>query len=400
MGMGWLMRRGGVAVGLAGLGLMALASAPAWAATTGSPTLSGEASPCVTGPAPNPTSQPPGVCSAEPTAVKATWSDPTVQSLSLSWVTTGRPKGAPAPPSGTVSLNPKAPGACTTTSGKTSCSWPWPTALERNHAVLNGTYQLTPCLSGPGTGCLASPLLAPASIAIAAPPSQPTGVVVSSVGGADPAALVAWTANPEPDLTGYQVERDGHVVWSCVTGTAPAAGQPAVTCPAPPSMTDHPGVGVWAYSVIARRYGAAGDALVSSPAATVAPTGIGLTALTVAPGGGLSLPQVPVLPGAIYGSTAGGSGAPSSPSGQGAAPGSRPQSSPGTVAADPGYSSSLPYGAGSSASTLPGTDAAALSESGPTRPDVNTIATFALGVLILALAAHLLYLRGRVVQQR
>jgi hypothetical protein len=296
----------------------------------------------------------------------------------------------------TVSLNPKAPGACTTTSGKTSCSWPWPTTLERNHAVLNGTYQLAACLSAPGTACLVSPLLAPTSIAIAAPPSTPAAAGVRAVGGGDPAAVVAWKANPEPDLAGYQVGRDGRVVWSCVVGTPPSA--PAVACPSPPSMTDHPGVGVWDYSVTAERYGATGNALVASPAATIAPAGIGLTALTVAPGGELNVPRIPVLPGAIYGAKPNGPAAAGSSSAPAVAA-TTPQASPGPAAIDPGYSSALPYGGGS-ASTLPGTDSAALSEPGPTHPDVNTIATFALGALILALAAHLLYLRGRVVRHR
>ena len=386
---------GAFAFAVAALSVLALAG-PARAATSSPPPLSGGASPCI------PQSTTPGgsqgPCTLEPTHVGATWNGTAVLSLSLSWATTGRPKGAPAPSSPSAALDPHAPGACTTSGAQTSCSWPWPATLESNHTVLNGTYQLRACITPPGVSCIASPGSGPATIAIAAPPLTPTGTALQSGSGTDPAEVVSWSADPEPDVAGYQVDREGTPVWSCQVGTPAASGTQAVTCPSPPSATDHPGVGLWSYSVIAERYGASGNSLVASTPATLAPVGVDLTSL--APSSGVSqvqLPPIPFLP-AYAGGSAGSASSPSGSSAgvvHGGTTGS-PGGSSATATNDPGYSTTLPYGAAGRSATLPGADVAASKEPGPTGPDVNPVATFALGALVLALAVHLLYLRGLV----
>lgn len=81
-------------------------------------------------------------------------------------------------------------------------------------------------------------------------PSTPSGVSASNNGGT---ITVSWNGNPEPDITGYRVERDsggGFQSIGTVGGT---------------SMTDSPGAGSHSYRVVAIRYSPTQGSKSSSP---------------------------------------------------------------------------------------------------------------------------------------
>lgn len=325
-----------------------------------------------------------GPCTLTPARVTASWGGGLVASVSVQWATTGRPAGAPAPASTRTALSTSARGACKTVGGTTSCSWPWPGAMEDHGTVLNGTYQMQACVTATSSSCVAS-TFGPATVAVAAPPPSPASVSAQANGSSG--ATVTWAPVPVPDLAGYQVSRNGKPVWSCET-----ASSAALRCPANPSWTDQPGAGLFAYQVTAVRYGASGATMVASPPASSAPVAVGLAALNSGSGGSLNLPVPPVAPVPVGSGSVG--GAPGSAAGGSTTKRSGPGSAPTT---DGGYSSTLPYGA---ANTLPGADqVSAPAEPGPRGPDVVPAASLALGALLVALAAHLLVLRQEATRQ-
>jgi hypothetical protein len=250
--------------------------------------------------------------------------------------------------------------------------------------ILDGTYTLSECSDA--AKCASTLVKGSAhDIGLAVTPAAPRDVKASSTSGA---VTVTWSpsANPEPDLLGYAVARDGKVVYACSTdGAGPGAGTP---CSTPLSAVDDPATGTWSYTVSALRFGispAASDVVVSpaSPAASVeavAPAGYSSDGASNT-GGGLNLPPVvgvntavtvpPVLPVATSATTL-----------DGASPG---------VAALP---SNLSYGDDPVVRDPSGVSTAA-KENGPsTKPDAVPLGLLALALLALALAAHVYYLRA------
>jgi hypothetical protein len=187
---------------------------------------------------------------------------------------------------------------------------------------------------------------------------------------------VTWAPGPEPDLAGYQVTRNNVLVFACNLHGAPLPG--SVPCGSSLAYHDSPG-GAVSYGIVAKRFGEDSDPnhyLTSSPA-TVSVTGGSATI----PG----LPPVPAfgtpsfnIPGAPP-STASGSAGAGAGSGAASAP---------TTTVDPG-AGGLEYGV---------QDPAALGRAGGTGhvTDLANLALIAAGLLILAVAGHLLYLRGAV----
>jgi hypothetical protein len=198
---------------------------------------------------------------------------------------------------------------------------------------------------------------------------------------------LAWSpaAAPEPDLVGYRVSRNGQTLYACSTD---AAGAGALSrCQSPLSFSDLPPTGTWTYRVVALRFGidASAASVVASPAATVT---IPVIAAKTGPSGPVSLylPPVPIVespPGVT----------PVVP------PYVLPSASGPTTTIGPAGSQKLPYGSPArSAQSAPAQDPAALSsnakETGPKGPDVHSAAAIALGMIALALAVHVWYLRG------
>jgi hypothetical protein len=91
-----------------------------------------------------------------------------------------------------------------------------------------------------------------ASVKIANAPVAPSGVSASQSGGT---VTISWNANPESDITGYRVERDGSSIGN--TGGT--------------SMTDNPPAGDHNYRVIALRSSPVGEKA-SSPSAPASVT--------------------------------------------------------------------------------------------------------------------------------
>ncbi|MDQ6838780.1 MAG: hypothetical protein M3137_10735, partial [Actinomycetota bacterium] len=212
---------------------------------------------------------------------------------------------------------------------------------------------------------------APASVGLAVAPAPPGN---PRAAGSASAVTVTWAAGVEPDLAGYTVTRNDVAVFSCGLHGAPLPN--SVPCGASLAYTDHPNIGgMVGYAVVAKRFGLDGNPahdLTSLPAAT---------SIRLGSGGIAALPPIPVIGNPFV-----------------AAPVAPPTSAPVTgspsvpaTTVDPG-SGSLEYG--------PQSHAAAIGARSGTEPghgtDVTHLALVAAGLLVLALAAHLLYLRGAV----
>ncbi|MGH9076618.1 MAG: hypothetical protein ACRDY0_04075 [Acidimicrobiales bacterium] len=343
-----------------------------------------------------------GPCTLTPAWILATWRGPIVATLTLSWLpSAARPAAAPVPPQLSTALATSAPGACTNLVGQVTCSWPWPPELELASTVLNGTYQLAAPPDHPGDP---APLV-PAIVAVSAPPASPAQVAVTADGTG--AVTVSWSQNREADLAGYRVERNSVPVWSCALGALPR-------CPLPLAYSEAPGPGAWTYRVVADRYGFSSAPVDSAPAGP-APLVLGAVAPPTSPaarsGGTLQIPVAPVLPAPA--SQAGGGGSPTPHVALPTAPVDPGTSSAGATSPPaptvPGFSPTLPYQVPSrvaSPQTLPGADVAgsggmvSTREPGPSGAAPGAMASVALGALVLALAAHLLYLRSRVSVER
>jgi hypothetical protein len=359
----------------------ALAAGPAGALGASTTTTSTTAPPVATPitAAALPCSAPSGgaPCTVDPTRLQITYDrgkDPALTGVKVAWIAApGRPQSAPAPqPSTSVTL-PLSSGSCTSKGTVATCTWAWPlTYPTKTKAwVLNGTYRVTPT----------SKVYSSTDLGVAVPPAPP----VSPHGGSSAYGTVSlfWGAgaSPEPDLVGYQVSRNNQVVYTCSTdGAGPGAGTP---CHSPLSFNDQPAAGTWTYHIVALRFGAgsqAGGVVASPPASVTIPAGTGNGG-----GGSLYLPSVPIVaypPGVLPVAAP----PPPSPAGQATT----------TTTAGPAGSQTLPYV--SVPAQAQGQDPAALGsdakETGPKKSNLDSVAAVALGLIALALAAHVWYLRG------
>jgi len=240
--------------------------------------------------------------------------------------------------------------------------------------VLNGTYQVTACSTPTGSDCAPAAGLAPASVGIAVAPAVPAGLSAAGAGGS---AKLTWKRGAEVDLTGYVVQRSGKTTWGC---SVVAGGSPA--CPVPPAFNDQPGAGSFSYGVIAQRYGVDADPshLVDSPPA-ITQAVIGGSSGTAPPPVQIELPAIP-----YFGPV------PTLP------PVNPPPGKAGAALPDSGYSGSLPYDPGSASGALAGTSGP--QEDGPGYRARNAWASVAGGMLVLALALHLWYLRDEATRYR
>lgn len=347
-----------------------------------------------------------GPCDAAPDQLEVTYpAGQAPAAVEITWLDgASRPKGAPQPDSsdeilsmaGTTSCAVPPPATTTTTSGPvmdTAC-WDWPSGLRyQAQWILNGSYRVTACSSYQGTACTPSGAYQPALVALAVPPPPPGGVAAAPAGRQ---VTVSWKAPaaPPPDLDGYTVIRNGRDIYTCTLFATGSDGN--VACPQPLRFTDQPGAGSWVYRVESLRLGAGGQyppvvasapagaakpVLVSPPPSTTTTTS-GAAGPPASGSGGSSaralLPPVPVI-GALAGRYPGiASGA-----GSAALPGQ------GESGLSTGPVQNLSY------PSLPAPAAGALTvrEAGPSGPDVVPAAMLAAALLILALAAHLLYLR-------
>lgn len=327
-----------------------------------------------------------GACTADPTGLVVSWPPGApVVGVVVSWLGGDRPAGAPAPSSAAETLLDGS-ATCADSAAGTTCSWGWPGGLRlpAGGQLLNGTYQVAPCGAGAAppvaggsvSGCAPVSGLDPVVVTVSVAPAAPAAVTITGSG----AATLHWTPSPEADLAGYRVARDGIGIWVCSANGAPGT---TVACPADPGMTDSPPAGRHTYTVEALRYGPAAGALLSSAPSTVAVTiSTSGAALPAVPYSG----PVPTLP----------AGRPAPP----AAPAT-------TVATDPGYQSTLPYGSPppSDATSLPALRSngalarATATPAAPSSGQRDHLALFAAGMLLLAVAAHVIYLRSEITRR-
>lgn len=354
------------------------------AATGGAPAITVTPSPCNPRPAG-------GGCALAPQSLavsfpfSASGTTAALNGVDVIWATTGRPPAAPRPAMPVTFLS-LASGRCTTPAGATPptvCTWPWPAGLEAagSGMVLNGTYTVAACSPPSGTparspDCLPVASPAPADVVVSAPPGAPEGVRLSAASSSSTSPVaVTWTIGPEPDLAAYTVSRNNQLVFACTLHGAAIAG--AGPCGPSPSYTDRPNAaGHITYQVVARRFGATGGTAndVASPPTTAS--------LTLGPPGTIgSLPPIQVL------------GVPASPTVVVPNTSSGPATTgPTTPSPDPGGPGQLPFGSHAHvAVAAPGAAGAGRGSSGVGRP-----ALIAAGLLVLAVAAHLLYLKGAV----
>ena len=249
--------------------------------------------------------------------------------------------------------------------------------------------------SNPGTACTKySTEASPSNIQIAAPPRPPAQVTSTESNGK---VTVRWNLGPEPDLVGYTVARNGQAVYSCSTNSAGLdASSP---CTDPPSFSEQPGAGGWAYSVTALRFGA--DSAVSDYVASSAsqssvyvpappsssnggaagsglPTGAGQS-------GRAFLPPLPTM-GTMRPAQTGNGGVAAT-----AVPSIADTEDSGGVST--GTPSALPYNDNPALNDAlaSGTQAPQLK---PKTNSIDSAAELALAALALALAVHIWYVRG------
>lgn len=326
-----------------------------------------------------------GPCTLEPTRVVVGYTGNPPGSVQLAWKPDGRPSSAPQPTASSVTMQWQDGTAC----GSAQRCFPWPTQVTDGGVILNGSYQLVVCDS---QGCKS-----PVGIGLAAPPAAPTRVQARASG---PSVTVSWLPPPAapPDLIGYSVLRGDRPIYSCsVDGLGPSA---AVRCPPSLAVADRPGNGSFTYSVTAQRLGSAAngqDVVSSAPAGAAGPVTVpGQATATGAQGAGpgASFSASPLIGGAGAAVTP---GAPVSlaPAGQ-AAGGSGASPEPGESAAPQNlqYPSDDPVVGKSAMAVNVGEHAA--------KTDVVPLGVLAIGFLILAVAAHVLYLREQlsVIQAR
>lgn len=344
-------------------------------------------------------------CTSEPRQLEVTYpsSKPPAQ-VEFSWVADqSRPAGAPEPGQTSVVLSvgqaATCDGAAAPSQGTSQACWAWPAAIEDHNAVLNGSYQVTPCVSYDGSSatCPAPAGAQPAFVSLAAPPAPPRNVNATVSGQT---VTVKWmpSSNPEPDLAGYAVTRNGQLAFSCnLFHSGQGGDQP---CPNPLQAKDQPGGGWWIYQVSAVRLGSGSgsSSVVASDSSQGKATPVFVTGKPkphpASPGGGsLDLPPVPIVGAfqSLFTSTG-------SPAGTAAAPASAGAPFAGEAGVPPDVSpvQNLNYpGSGDDPVVGAKSRDLALKISG-SAPDVVPAGLAALALLILAIAAHLVYLRVQI----
>ena len=271
--------------------------------------------------------------------------------------------------------------------------WGWPTRLTSASYVLNGTYQVVPCGTYDGTSC--GQTFQTQNVQLAVRPGAPVSLSATSSARE---VTVHWsppTAQP-PDLAGYSLSRNDRAVYNCsVNGLGPYASVP---CPSALTVADHPGDGTYTYSVSTLRLGvdsasssllasaatSASNGPVTVPGAAPGSGGTGPTGGTGGTGGGPGFTSTPVIGGT--GTPGSGGSAVTPVPGAGAVVGTGAD----PVAA-PAPAQNLHYP--SSDNPVVGRSSALALKVAPVRTDVAPVAVLALGLLILAIAAHFLYLR-------
>jgi hypothetical protein len=390
----WRARWAVVLVAACALAVPAALGSGARAATGPDPVLATSTTVAATDPVPLAATASPchpasasGPCTIGPSQILVTAaSGQTPTALEVKWVAEAAPAPNPSPSTTAVIAT-----RCSSPAAGVTC-WPWPVSLERSGLVLNGTYQVVACGAGSTTGtCSPDPSYNPATIEVAAPPTPPSSARATY----NPAGItVTWTAPSSsfPQLVGYQITRSGHVIDSCST----VAGGPvsAPTCPSPLAFVDHPGPGSYTYTVSALGYGttASPAALVRSAPATAAvvvptpqETETSAPPQISQPSQETAIATGPVVSVAPTGAT---SQAPVTTTTLGA---SGVASPPTTTPSD----QALPY-TGTSKPSSQGVASGTPTENGPKNPDLDTWAALALALIILAVVAHLWYLRREV----
>jgi hypothetical protein len=326
------------------------------------------------------------VCDQEPSKIQVRYpSGSPPAAVEVDWSADGRPAAAPNPGSPAVAV----PWSAGTDCGSDLRCWGWPSPITDHAAILNGTYRLVPCgvytADAPGGGCQSK--LQATTVGLAVPPGPPAAVKAVASGQQ---VTLSWRppAGAPPDLAGYQVSRNGKPVYGCaLSGLGPAG---STSCPNPLAVSDRPGNGTYTYAVSAVRLGvdaASAHAVDSAPVLDA--------------GGLVSVPGTASAPNAV--------GAPSPVIG---APGTMTDFGPPPPSALTPSGGALPGENGSAADTdatpqnlqypaadpLAGKSSALALKVGETAPrrDVVPVGILGLGVLVLAIAAHLVYVRARV----
>jgi hypothetical protein len=327
-------------------------------------------------------------CDQDPKQIQVQYPASAPAAVVVSWDASGRSAAAPSPDSLSATL----PASHGTACGTDLICWPWPPGMTDGSFILNGTYQVAVCPapdanydSSTGTCRATDPAQ---NIGLAVPPGPPTGVTAQSAGSQ---VTLSWKAPAQapPDLVGYSVSRDSTVVYTCSTDDlGPGAATP---CPASLTVADRPGNGEYTYSVSSIRLG------VDTNNSDV------LTSRAVEDSAGVITVPGPVAGGGGTGSQSG-LGTPVQTSGGGTL-------AIGTVlGTDGGTLITLPavQGSGSAAANSPvqnlkypadnpvvgkSSDVALKVADSASHPDIVPVTVLALGILILAIAAHFLYLR-------
>jgi hypothetical protein len=300
-----------------------------------------------------------------------------VSGVAVTWTTTGRPAGTgPAHPSTFLKLSD---GGCPTNSTTaTTCTWAWPADLEApgSTVVLNGAYGVVPCSGISAAPICPQPGAAPAGLGMAVPPAPPGQARAT---GPSSSVTVSWAPGAEPDLAGYQVTRNNVQVFACNLHGAPLAG--SVPCGPSLSFHDSPG-GAVSYRIVAERFSVDSDPshyLASAPATvSVAAGSVAIPGLPPVPAFGVpsfSVPGAPPSTGSAGALTGAGPGVGSAP----------------TTTVDPG-AGGLEFGAKDPAAALGPAGGAGAGHV----TNLANLALIAAGLLILAVAGHLLYLREAV----
>ncbi|HET9692046.1 MAG TPA: hypothetical protein VFP61_12910 [Acidimicrobiales bacterium] len=310
--------------------------------------------------APTSSSTTPGtdVATTTPTTAATTTVPPTTSSTS--------PTTAPFLPFGLQGATAASAGGGATSGGSGAGNQPaGDTTSGGSGAGGPSTAATSP--SGPQTPTCDDAGVAGGSLAVAVAPARPANLTVAD---GSPNEL-RWAAGGEDDLAGYEVARDGATVWACHDNGA-AVG--AAACPQALVLDDPAPAGPHTWAVTALRLPAdPSQPLLVSPPATAKATSSGATAV--------GLPKVPGF-------------VPPAPARPVAAPRRVAPASPRaavTTTTDPGYGVSLPYQAG----TSPGAVALSQPEDGAGgHPGVGRAALAALAALLVAVAAHLVYLNS------
>lgn len=303
--------------------------------------------------------------------------------VEVDWVADGRPAAAPNPASATATLAWSAGTDC----GSDRRCWTWPSVLTDHRAILNGTYRVNVCGAyGAGGACQSK--LDSATVGLAVPPAPPSTVKAVASG---PQVTLSWSPPPgaAPDLAGYQITRNAKQVYACALSGLGAPG--AAPCPQPLTVIDRPARGTYTYAVSSLRLGVdatSQHAVASAPALEVGgPISVPGPAAASAGSGGSGFRPAPVIgaPGTMI------TFAPPAASPVATLPGEDGSAvDPGTGPQNLHYPAADPLPSGQS-STL----ALDVGESGP-KKDVVPIGMVGLGVLVLAIAAHVVYLRSRI----